>query len=97
MTFNAPQLRLISNVTGQLADPLRICSPHYWRDHIRKPVRFSEGMETLGALKCDAIVEIGPAPILTTLGQECLGSKFATGVRRFVEVATIGSNCLIAS
>ena len=35
-------------------------------------------MEALGALKCDAIVEIGPAPILTTLGQECLGSESAT-------------------
>ena len=35
-------------------------------------------MEALNALRCDAIVEIGPAPILTTLGQECLGSESAT-------------------
>ena len=63
---------------GQVANPSQICSPSYWRDHIRKPVRFSEGIEALGALKCDAVVEIGPAPVLTALGQECLGRESTT-------------------
>ena len=78
LTFNGPRIRLISNVTGQVANPSQICSPSYWRDHIRKPVRFSEGIEALGALKCDAVVEIGPAPVLTALGQECLGRESTT-------------------
>jgi acyl transferase domain-containing protein len=78
LTFNSPRIRLISNVTGQVANPSDLCSPGYWRDHIRKPVRFSEGIEALGALKCDAVVEIGPAPVLTALGQDCLGRESTT-------------------
>ncbi len=78
VTFNAPQVRLISNLTGRLADPTSISNAHYWRDHIRNPVRFSEGMAALRELKCDAIIEIGPMPTLTALGQQCLGSEVAT-------------------
>ncbi len=68
LKFDKPQLRLISNLTGKVADPSHITSSAYWRDHIRNPVRFSEAMNALGALRCDAIVEIGPAPVLTALG-----------------------------
>jgi acyl transferase domain-containing protein/NADPH:quinone reductase-like Zn-dependent oxidoreductase len=76
--FNIPQVRLISNLTGRLADPAHISKARYWRDHIRNPVRFSEGMAALRELKCDAIIEIGPTPTLTALGQQCLGSEAAT-------------------
>src|SRR5262249_45978657 len=76
--FKTPQLRLISNLTGQMADSARISVPRYWCDHIRLPVQFCSGMAELATLKCDAIVEIGPAPTLTALGQQCIGSEAAT-------------------
>ena len=78
LNFKSPQLRLISNLTGKLADSAHVRSPGYWRDHIRKPVRFSEGMSELAKLKCDAVIEIGPAPTLTALGQQCLGPEATT-------------------
>lgn len=78
ITFGTPQIRLISNLTGQVADASHISSPRYWRDHIRNPVLFHQGMNALAALKCDAIVEIGPAPVLTAVGQECLSGDLTS-------------------
>ncbi|MEV5606674.1 acyltransferase domain-containing protein, partial [Streptomyces sp. NPDC052299] len=41
LTFNEPQITVISNVTGQVADELT--SPAYWARQIRAAVRFDDG------------------------------------------------------
>ncbi len=35
-------------------------------------------METLAAQRCDLLLELGPAPVLSSLGQQCLGGEAAT-------------------
>src|SRR5690606_9692210 len=47
ITYHAPQLSIISNVTGRLATAEQLTSPAYWREHVRQAVQFAAGMETL--------------------------------------------------
>ncbi len=64
VTFAAPTLRLISNLTGEVADPAMITRPEYWRRHLREPVRFADGVRALAAAAPDVCIEIGPHPVL---------------------------------
>ncbi|MEM1168906.1 MAG: beta-ketoacyl synthase N-terminal-like domain-containing protein, partial [Cyanobacteria bacterium P01_H01_bin.35] len=75
LTYNQPQIPIISNVTGKIADE-SIASANYWINHIRQPVRFAQGIETLNQQGAEIFLEIGPKPILLGMGRECLmGSK----------------------
>lgn len=60
----APGLRVISNVTGQIADAAQMTSPSYWRRHARHAVRFADGMRTVASLRPDVCLEVGPHPSL---------------------------------
>jgi len=68
----APQLPLVSNLTGQFFGPGEKPTADYWRRHARQPVRFADGVKTLAGLGCDIFVEIGPHPTLLTMAQTCL-------------------------
>ncbi|MDY7005043.1 MAG: SDR family oxidoreductase [Cyanobacteriota bacterium] len=69
--FNLPQLKLISNVTGELATE-EITTSKYWCDHVRQPVQFMASMSTLEQLGIDVLVEIGAKPILLGMGRQCI-------------------------
>ncbi|MDJ0797465.1 MAG: SDR family oxidoreductase [Calothrix sp. MO_167.B12] len=69
--FNLPQLKLISNVTGELATE-EITTSKYWCDHLRQPVQFVTSMSTLEQQGIDVLVEIGAKPILLGMGRQCL-------------------------
>ncbi len=64
--FNAPEIPLISNVTGELFSE-KNCNAHYWVDHIRKPVNFSGGIACATTLGINLWVEIGSATVLSAL------------------------------
>ncbi len=70
VTYHRPQLPVISNVTGALADEA-LTTPAYWRRHLREPVQFAQGMATIAALGIDAFIEAGPKATLLGLGQQC--------------------------
>jgi acyl transferase domain-containing protein len=70
--FETPKVALVSNLTGELMDADRPLTATYWRDHLRQPVRFADGMRTLDRLGCDVFLEMGPHPVLTQMGQHCL-------------------------
>lgn len=71
VAWRAPDIKIISNVTGTLAGSA-MAGPDYWRDHVRAPVRFAQSISTLAAEGCDAFLEIGPHPTLTAMGQLCV-------------------------
>ena len=71
ITFQRPRIPIISNLDGELADEA-LTRPDYWRGHIRQPVRFVDGLHTVGAQGGQIMVEIGPKPVLLTFGKECL-------------------------
>jgi acyl transferase domain-containing protein/acyl carrier protein len=66
---SAPRIGLVSNVTGRFASAQELASPTYWRRHLREPVLFAAGMQTLRAEGIDVFVEIGPSPALLGLGR----------------------------
>ena len=65
--FTAPQGKLISNLTGELATS-EIATPQYWCRHLREPVRFAASMETLQQQGVEVFVELGPKPTLLGMG-----------------------------
>jgi len=72
VTFAKPKLKLISNLTGRLIRDEEIANVAYWQQHIRKAVRFADGMETLQRQGYQLFVEIGPQPTLIGMGQRCV-------------------------
>ncbi len=76
VTYSPPQIDLISNVTGELATD-EIATPEYWCNHVRQPVKFAQGMETLAQQDCKILLEIGSKPILLGMGRLCLSDMDA--------------------
>jgi acyl transferase domain-containing protein/phospholipid N-methyltransferase len=70
--FSAPQIALVSNLTGHFAGLEEIGRPGYWQDHMRQPVRFEPSMQVLLAQGITHFIEIGPHPVLLGMGAECL-------------------------
>jgi acyl transferase domain-containing protein/NADPH:quinone reductase-like Zn-dependent oxidoreductase/acyl carrier protein len=77
VTFGAPRLRLISNLTGQVASAAEIAQPAYWRRHIREPVQYAASIQTLADAGCTVFLEVGPNPVLLGLGRGCVESNGA--------------------
>ncbi len=71
ITYHKPTLRLISNVTGKLADD-EILSPEYWVRHVRQAVRFADGVTTLSEQGASIFLEIGPKPTLVGMAEQSL-------------------------
>jgi acyl transferase domain-containing protein len=47
MSLKPAQKPWVSNVTGDWIDPQRAADPDYWVEHLRRTVRFEEGIKTL--------------------------------------------------
>ncbi len=68
VTYHAPTLDIISNVTGTFANADTFTAA-YWRDHARNPVRFAAGIDALNERGYDLFLEIGPQPTLLGMAQ----------------------------
>jgi len=67
----SPRVPMVSTVTGDLVQAELDC--RYWVRQVREPVRFAAAMETVRRIAGDGLwVEIGPHPVLTTMGQPWL-------------------------
>ncbi|MEU9510859.1 type I polyketide synthase, partial [Micromonospora sp. NPDC048170] len=72
LTFAAPLLPLVSNVTGALADAEEIRTPEYWVRHVREAVRYADGVTALRAAGVDTFLEVGPQSVLTAMAADIL-------------------------
>ncbi len=70
ITYGAPRVPLVSNLTGSLLDGPPDAS--YWRRHVRSAVRFSDGMKTAAEQQVHAMLEAGPTPSLLGMGRRVL-------------------------
>ncbi|MFI9154598.1 SDR family NAD(P)-dependent oxidoreductase [Streptomyces sp. NPDC053367] len=66
LEFGAPDIPVVSNVTGRLAGP-DTYDADYWCRHARRPVRFLDGARQLAAQDIDVCLEIGPDRTLVNL------------------------------
>ncbi|MBU6352349.1 MAG: acyltransferase domain-containing protein, partial [Chloroflexi bacterium] len=94
--YHKPVLRLVSNLTGQLAGD-EIATPEYWVRHVREAVRFADGVAILHDQGVRVLLEIGPKPVLLGMAGPCLdalavgseqraegGSGFSAGETAFL-------------
>ncbi|MGV1827553.1 SDR family NAD(P)-dependent oxidoreductase [Agrobacterium vitis] len=65
--LSAPQIPLISNVTGTWMTAQDATDPDYWARHLLQPVRFEDGTRALQSLAAPVFIEIGPGRALGTL------------------------------
>ncbi|MGN7824122.1 aminotransferase class III-fold pyridoxal phosphate-dependent enzyme [Chitinophaga sp. 22536] len=71
--FRAPQLQLISNITGEVVSA--VPNHQYWCDQIISPVLFAQSIQTIARLGGDILMELGPQPNLLSMVQ--LSAEYA--------------------
>ncbi|MCN9244787.1 SDR family NAD(P)-dependent oxidoreductase, partial [Streptomyces sp. RY43-2] len=79
LTYSAPRLTVISNLTGAPATAAELCDPEYWVRQVRGTVRFLDGALRLRAEGVTDCLELGPGGLLSGLVHECLADD--PGVR----------------
>ncbi|MGZ9225613.1 MAG: type I polyketide synthase, partial [Anaerolineales bacterium] len=75
VTYSTPKIKIVSNVSGQLAMGTTLVQAAYWRDHVRQTVQFETSMKTMRSQGLKLFLEIGPNPVLLELGQRCLSEN----------------------
>ncbi|HLH22063.1 MAG TPA: type I polyketide synthase [Chloroflexota bacterium] len=78
LTYAAPQIDLVSTLSGRLATGEDATTARYWRRHLREPVRFADAIAALHEQGYEVFVEIGPHPTLLGMGRRCLGEDVGT-------------------
>ena len=74
ITYSAPQIEFVSGLNG-LPLQAKEMNASYWRRHLRETVQFYPMVTTLQKEDYRVFVEIGPAPVLTGMAQQCLPSE----------------------
>ncbi|MEV4225492.1 beta-ketoacyl synthase N-terminal-like domain-containing protein, partial [Streptomyces bobili] len=80
LTFHAPQIPVISNLTGRAATTDELTDPGYWARQIRGTVRFADGIRTLHDAGVSRCLELGPDPVLTGMARETLAEQAPAAV-----------------
>ncbi|RKE22694.1 type I polyketide synthase [Streptomyces sp. TLI_171] len=75
LRFGAPRLTVVSDLTGEVATAEELGSADYWAAHLRRPVRFRQGVRTLAALGATAWAELGPGQVLASLARQNLADR----------------------
>ncbi|MDH6134261.1 acyl transferase domain-containing protein/acyl carrier protein [Kitasatospora sp. MAA4] len=75
LTYHAPRIAVVSNLTGRLVDPDEIRTPDHWVRHARASVRFLDGMRALAEQGVTTYLEIGPDAVLAAMGKDCVGAE----------------------
>ncbi|WP_330301262.1 non-ribosomal peptide synthetase/type I polyketide synthase [Streptomyces sp. NBC_00503] len=69
LTYAAPRIPVVSNVTGEPLTGPQAFSAGYLREHVRRPVDFLRGMTALHGLGFRIFVETGPQPALSGMAK----------------------------
>ncbi|MEV6975262.1 beta-ketoacyl synthase N-terminal-like domain-containing protein [Kitasatospora sp. NPDC093806] len=75
ITYRAPRLRLLSNLTGEPASAEQVCAPEYWVRHVREAVRFHDGARRMLADGVTTFLELGPGGVLSALVRDAAADR----------------------
>jgi pimaricinolide synthase PimS1 len=91
LAFSAPQIPIVSNLTGEPVSAEQVCDPGYWVRHAREPVRFLDAVRWLDAQGVGALLELGPDGVLSAMARDSLagGGTGARGGTRAVAVPVL--------
>ncbi|QUR67443.1 SDR family NAD(P)-dependent oxidoreductase [Mycobacterium spongiae] len=84
VSVGSARIGLVSNVTGQLAGS-GYGDGSYWVEHVRKPVRFADGVAAVESLGAQVFIEVGPAAGLMTAVEQSLESDQALSTTMLVK------------
>ena len=68
LVYHAPEVPIVSNLDGRVVGA-EIATADYWTRHIRETVQFHAGLQTIAKRPGVSYIEIGPKPVLTSMGR----------------------------
>ncbi|WP_410639155.1 type I polyketide synthase [Amycolatopsis sp. lyj-346] len=72
LTCSAPELPIVSTVTGDLVTASTLASPEHWVEQVWRPVLFGPAVRRLTELGVTAFAEIGPDATVSAMAAESL-------------------------
>ncbi|MFD0026617.1 beta-ketoacyl synthase N-terminal-like domain-containing protein, partial [Streptomyces sp. NPDC127177] len=68
LTFGAPSIPVVSNVTGEASE--EVATPSYWVRHVREAVRFADAVSFVASRGVTSFIEVGPDGVLSGMARQ---------------------------